>query len=98
VQTPDMTDAAKVARKQGVDNSRTYSWFAQKKGDTGVGERTMKTVSLKVDEGAVGTNVEYAGKIERLDSYLYWSAKNINRNVGEYFRQIAKRNQKKYKK
>lgn len=36
-------------------------------------------VRLTEDEGAVGTNVEYAGKIEyQYDSYLYWGLKNVD--------------------
>lgn len=39
----------------------------------------LSTVKLSNDfEGAVGTNVEYAGKIEFLDSYLYWAMKNVD--------------------
>jgi len=39
----------------------------------------MKTVKLQANEGAVGTNVEYADKIEfRYDSFLYWGFKNAD--------------------
>lgn len=38
-------------------------------------------VQLTDNEGAVGTNVEYAGKIEYLyDSFLYWAMKNVDLN------------------
>ena len=30
------------------------------------------------DELLVGTNVEYAPKIEKMDSYLYWAVKNVD--------------------
>jgi hypothetical protein len=35
-------------------------------------------VSLKGEEGAIGTNVIYAGKIERIDSFIYWGTKHVN--------------------
>ena len=37
-------------------------------------------VSLLEFEGAVGTNVEYAQKIEDLDSYLEYALKNVDAN------------------
>ena len=58
----------------------------------------LTTVNLDKNEGAVGTNVEYAGKIERMDSYIYWGAKNIQKDIRQYFKDIMKENQRKYKK
>jgi len=58
----------------------------------------LTTVNLDKNEGAVGTNVENGGKIERMDSYNYWSAKNIQKDIRQYFKDIMKENQRKYKK
>lgn len=38
----------------------------------------LPTVSLSQYELAIGTNVEYATKIEVKDSYLYWAFQNVN--------------------
>ena len=38
----------------------------------------LTSVGLSDTELAVGTNVEYAGKIEQMDSYLYWAMRNVN--------------------
>jgi hypothetical protein len=38
----------------------------------------LKSVSVKETEFAIGTNVEYAPKIELMDSYLYWALKNVD--------------------
>lgn len=39
----------------------------------------LSTVKINSDnEGAVGTNVEYANKIEFMDSYLYWALRNVD--------------------
>jgi hypothetical protein len=49
-------------------------------------------VDLKPHEAAFGTNVDYAEKIERLDSFIWWGFKNAdNREFSkEYNRQINK--------
>jgi hypothetical protein len=51
----------------------------------------LKTVRLKENEGAVGTNVEYGGKIEFMDSYLYWALKNVDVTsiTGEDLREVV---------
>lgn len=36
----------------------------------------LTTVRLRNNEAAFGTNVEYAEKIERLDSFIYWGFQN----------------------
>lgn len=59
--------------------------------DGGSYDADLRSVSLKKHEGAVGTNVEYGDKIERLDSYMFWSVKNATRNVAEYFKETVKR-------
>jgi len=51
----------------------------------------LLSVNLQKHEGATGTNVEYADKIERLDSYLYWAVKNAGTNVRQYFEEVVKR-------
>ena len=38
----------------------------------------LPSVILKKGEVAIGTNVDYAEKIEMMDSYLYWATKNID--------------------
>ena len=38
----------------------------------------LRSVSLSKDDIAVGTNVEYAPKIEHQDSFLYWAMKNVD--------------------
>jgi hypothetical protein len=38
----------------------------------------LTTVKVEANEIAVGTNVEYAAKIENMDSYLYWALQNVN--------------------
>lgn len=69
-------------KMNGLDNSqsKTYS-------DNSTPPQTynneLTTVNLKDNlEGAVGTNVEYATKIELLDSYLYWALKNVDVTKG----------------
>ena len=39
----------------------------------------LSAISISENEGAVGTNVEYAEKIEtQYDSFLYWAAENAD--------------------
>lgn len=66
-----MKEPLEIAGTNG--NSRTY---ADKDGQTFSSE--LRSVSVKELEGAVGTNVEYADKIETMDSYLYWAMKNVD--------------------
>lgn len=50
-------------------------------------------VQLSDMEGAVGTDVDYAAKIEyQYDSYLYWAAKNVdmNRRAKELSQELSK--------
>lgn len=56
-----------------LQDQRTYS---DNEGNTFNGD--LSTVTLKEQEAAVGTNVEYAEKIERLDSFLYWGVQNAD--------------------
>lgn len=98
VKMPKQSDADKAGSEMGADNDRRYRWNAVGKQKAGTGDRDLSTVNLDVNEGAVGTNVEYGPKIERRDSFLYWAAKNINKNVGEYFKEIVAFNQKAYRK
>lgn len=124
VKSLKQTNTDAIARQMGVDNSKTYQYAG------GNDSRDLLTVKLGKNEGAVGTNVEYAGAIERGarphkimakkakvlsdgknlfgksvnhpgfrgDSFLYWSVKNINKDIGNYFREIAKNNKRKYMK
>ena len=98
VKTNNQTEADKIASREGVENNMRYSWntVGNKKG--GSGDRDLTSVQLSKEEGAVGTNVVYGGKIERLDSYLYWAVKNIQKDIGEYFRKVAGKNKNKYTK
>lgn len=50
----------------------------------------LTTVELKDNEAAFGTNVEYAEKIERLDSFIYWGFQNADDKAfsKEYNRQV----------
>ena len=98
VKMPKQSDADKAGSEMGADNDRRYRWNAVGKQKAGTGDRDLSTVNLDVNDGAVGTNVEYGPKIERRDSFLYWAAKNINKNVGEYFKEIVAFNQKAYRK
>lgn len=98
IKTPKQSEANTIASRQGIENNRKYSWNSVGKQKGGSGDRDLSTVNVKKDEGAVGTNVVYGGKIERMDSYLYWALKNINKNIGEYFREVAKKNRAKYTK
>lgn len=55
------------------DNDLTYS------DNDGKSYKSALNVKLNDNEGAVGTNVEYAGKIEfGYDSFLYWGLKNAD--------------------
>jgi hypothetical protein len=38
----------------------------------------LDNVHIEQQEAAFGTNVEYAEKIERLDSFIYWGFKNAD--------------------
>lgn len=88
----------KAAANQLPENQEDYSWPAgiKKTGKrilrwkSGRSKRTMETVVLSNDEIAIGTNVEYAPKIERMDSFLYWAAKNIGIDIEKYFRGVEK--------
>ena len=62
------------------------------------GGSSNRDLSVRVDgaEGAVGTNVIYAEKIEKLDSYLEYGAKTVD--VNKRFQNAAKRAEKKAKK
>jgi hypothetical protein len=70
-------------------NSLSYTF------DGGSGNRDL-SVNLETNEGAVGTNVEYAHKIENLDSYLEFGAKTVD--VNKRFRKAAGIAEKKAKK
>jgi hypothetical protein len=100
VKYPEQSKADSVGRKYNEagssDNNQNYSWNATKNQPAGSGNRDLKTVNLKIGEGAVGTNVDYAGKIERMDSYLYWGAKNINKDVKRYFQDIVRNSKNKF--
>ena len=69
-------------------NKRGYSFQG------GTGNRDL-SVNLKNQQGAVGTNVIYGNKIEKLDSYLEHAAKTVD--VNKRFREIPKRANKKIK-
>jgi hypothetical protein len=57
--------------------------YQDKDGKSFVAE--LPSVSVTVNEVAIGTNVEYAEKIENLDSYLYWATQNIDiaKSIGD---------------
>lgn len=52
----------------------------------------LKSIQLDTNEAAFGTNVEYAEKIERLDSFIYWGFKHAdNKELSKEFnRQVNK--------
>lgn len=50
--------------------------FSDNKGNSFVSD--LKTVSLDKGDIAIGTNVEYAEKIEMMDSYLEWAVRNVD--------------------
>ena len=52
-------------------------------------------VHLDKHEGAVGTNVEYAHKIERMDSFVAYSSTKVN--VRKRFKQAAEKANRKIK-
>jgi len=70
-------------------NSLSYSF------DGGSGNRDLD-VRLDGAEGAVGTNVVYAKKIEDLDSYLEYGVKSVN--MSKRFKQFADKAEKRAKK
>lgn len=45
----------------------------------------LPSVAIGKNEVAIGTNVEYAQKIENMDSYLMWAANNIDitKSIGD---------------
>ena len=49
----------------------------------------LASVAIADTELAIGTNVEYGGKIENMDSFLYWAVQNvdISKSVAEDVRQ-----------
>jgi hypothetical protein len=61
------------AIKEVKDNSKQYS---DNEGKTFDADLTTVTVDEKTV--AIGTNVEYGGKIENKDSYLYWALQNVD--------------------
>jgi hypothetical protein len=67
-------------------NKRTYSF----QGGTGL---RFLSVPLKKGEGAFGTNVVYAEKIEELDSFIKFASENVD--VDKRYRQAADRAEKK---
>lgn len=98
IKTPNQSEADKIARQQGIENKKRYTWVTVGNIKGGSADADLTTVKLKNSEGAVGTNVVYSGKIERLDSYLYWAVKNINKDIVTYFKEVAKKNKRKYTK
>jgi len=50
--------------------------FSDNKGNNFVSD--LKSVSLDTGDIAIGTNVEYAEKIEIMDSYLEWAVRNVD--------------------
>lgn len=69
------------------DNGLSYSDLNGK-----LWSRELQTVTVKENEAAVGTGVEYAEKIELMDSYLYWGAKNVDitKNVDKVYKELEK--------
>lgn len=55
------------------NNPKQYSDLTGKSYDA-----DLSTVSVSDTEIAVGTNVKYAEKIEKMDSFLYWALQNVN--------------------
>lgn len=82
VKTPKQEFANKATNKRG------YSFQG------GTGNRDLR-VSLNKQQGAVGTNVVYGDKIEKLDSYLKHAAKTVN--IKKRLQEIPKRANKKIK-
>ncbi len=52
----------------------------------------LASVMLREGEIAIGTNVDYAEKIELMDSYLYWATKNIDiaQDIGNELKNFMK--------
>lgn len=75
------------AKKDVPNNPRQYSDLVGKSWDA-----DLTTVQVDENEIAVGTNVEYAGKIENRDSYLYWAMQNVNveQSVGQDMKDALK--------
>lgn len=61
------------AIKEVKDNSKQYSDNEGKTFDA-----DLTTVMVDEKTVAIGTNVEYGGKIENKDSYLYWAMQNVD--------------------
>jgi hypothetical protein len=57
----------KNAKSESGKNQKKQTW-----------DSDLKSVAVSEMEIAVGTNVEYANDIERLDSYLEWSLNNVD--------------------
>jgi hypothetical protein len=69
------------------NNNKQSKSYSDNEGKTFNAEMS---VPLRPDEAAFGTNVDYAEKIERLDSFIYWGFKNADNKEfsKEYNRQI----------
>jgi len=70
------------------DNKLTYSDNKKRNYSS-----DLSTVNISSDfEGAVGTNVEYAEKVELKDSFLYWALRNVDvtKSVGEDMKNFVK--------
>ncbi len=72
VVTARLVNSIFLKGKEKVDNPN----YSDNIGNSFSGD--LVTVSVGEGELAVGTNVEYAGKIEAKDSYLAWAAANVN--------------------
>ena len=71
----------------------TFKPISESKGDDG-----QLGVPLGDNEVAVGTNVEYAGKIEAMDSYIRYAGENVQKTSKEEIREEFDKVTKKYNK
>jgi hypothetical protein len=83
VKTPKQKFASRAGNKQ---------IYSDNEGNSFGGDLNVR---LRNFEGAVGTNVIYGQKIENLDSYLEYAAKNVD--VNKRLRQIPENARKKIK-
>ncbi|NIA28714.1 MAG: hypothetical protein GWP06_02225 [Actinobacteria bacterium] len=89
--TSRLRNSIYVKGKKPIINNNNQRSYSDSKGNAYTSD--LSTTGLVKDQIAVGTNVDYAEKIEVMDSFLYWAVKNVDvtKTIGEQMREDLKR-------